>query len=116
MKKILLFILGIGIFLSSAQSQILPEKKLSKVKLDKGNNISKSFVNSFVETFDDSSLTNINGLPDNWSYTPNSPNVSEQFYWQNGYLTKGYVPNTTIHEVVYTPTYTVPSNPYLTFD
>jgi len=123
-RTILLSLIVITATLLQAQKQVLKSvnslQKMPNKNIIASNNL-KNLVASSIETFDDSVLTTTNGIPLNWSYTPNSSNIDDQFKWynngSNGCFGKLYNDTNTVYETINTDTYTVPaSSAYLSFD
>jgi len=124
-RTIFLSIIVIAATILQAQEQILkPINSLQKMpnKNIKASNNLKGLNTASIETFDDSVITNVNGLPAGWSYTPNNANTDYQWIWTN-YLdtSNGFIGilnnNAPMSETIYTNTSIVPSsNAYLSFD
>ena len=73
----------------------------------------------WTELFTDSGTVVVNGLPDDFSYTPNATSIDDQWHWiSDGSIGHAWTTNHAINEVFTTGTYgPVPSvNPTLYFE
>jgi len=93
-----------------SQTNTPPTKKLKQYRGEKSTNLNIVW----QETFDDSIATGVNGLPNNFSYTPNSTIIDDQWQYQgespDGYIGRGWYANVAISETFYTDAHTVPTN------
>jgi len=93
-----------------------PQPKLLKAIKEKSTNLNITWQESF-----DTASTGTNGLPANWTYTPNSSNIDDQWQWNgtfsDGCIGRAWYGDIPINEEFYTDFHTVPdSNQAFYFD